>query len=236
MSNTLLQTIQDVCDELGITRPNAVVSSTDSQIIQLLALANALGRDLYREYEWRKLITDYSFSTVASQETYALPADYGYEINQTEWDKSHHWPLQGPKTSQEWQWLKSGIISAGPRFRFRIWGDNVYINPIPADAFTLGFEYVSKYWALASDGVTYKEKFSADDDICMFDDQLMIYGIKLKWQLAKGFDATASLALFQDRLGTCKAQDKGAPSLLISRRQSPLLLTTWSIPETGYGS
>lgn len=236
MANTLLQLVQDVSDELGITSPNAVVSSTDSQIIQLLALANALGRDLYREYEWNRLSTEYTFSTVASQETYTLASDYGYQINQTEWDKSHHWPLQGPKTAQEWQWLKSGIISAGPRFRYRIFGNTVHINPVPSDAFTLGYEYISKNWALAADGVTYKAKFTMDDDTCVFDDQLMIYGLKLKWQLAKGFDASAALAMYQDRLDACKAQDKASPTLLLSRRQSPLLLSTWSIPETGYGS
>jgi len=89
---------------------------------------------------------------------------------------------------------------------------------------------------LAADGVTYKEKFTLDDDTCIYDDQLMINGLKAKWQLAKGFDATASMAAFNYMLGVCKSQDHSAPTLLISRRQSPLLLTTWSIPETGYGS
>ena len=236
MALTLLQIVQETCGELGITQPNAVATSTDDQIKQMHALINGMGRELYREFQWQKLVTEYTFSTVASQEAYSLPTDYGYEINQTEWDKTHHWPLQGPKSSQEWQWLKSGIISAGPRFRFRIQGNQIHINPVPGDVYSLGFEYISKYWALAADGVTYKEKFTLDDDTCIYDDQLMINGLKAKWQLAKGFDATASMAAFNYMLGVCKSQDHSAPTLLISRRQSPLLLTTWSIPETGYGS
>jgi hypothetical protein len=236
MSMTLLEIVQAACGELGITQPNAVASSTDDQIKQMLALVNGLGRELYRGYEWQRLVTEYTFNTVASTESYSLPSDYGYEINQTEWDKTHHWPLQGPKSSQEWQWLKSGIISAGPRFRFRIQGGTVHINPTPSDSYQLGFEYISRYWALATDGTTYKEKFTLDDDTCVYDDQLMIDGLKMKWQLAKGFDATATLAAFGNRLDVCKAQDKSAPSLMLSRRQSPLLLSTWSIPETGYGS
>jgi hypothetical protein len=63
---TLLQLVADTCNEIGITEPTAVVGSSDPQYKQLLALANRVGKDLVRDYEWRRLDTIYVFQTTAS--------------------------------------------------------------------------------------------------------------------------------------------------------------------------
>lgn len=57
MSRTVLQFVNDVQDEIGITRSNAVVTATDQQTIQLLGLLNRLGIDLVRKFEWQQLAT-----------------------------------------------------------------------------------------------------------------------------------------------------------------------------------
>jgi hypothetical protein len=66
---TLLQLVADTCNEIGITEPTAVVGSSDPQYKQLLALANRVGKDLVRDYEWRRLDTIYVFQTTASVST-----------------------------------------------------------------------------------------------------------------------------------------------------------------------
>ncbi len=53
MNYTLLELIQQVTGELGLLpSPSFVVGNTDPQVVQLLALANRLGRDISRQYEW----------------------------------------------------------------------------------------------------------------------------------------------------------------------------------------
>lgn len=52
MTMTLLEIVQTACNELGLTAPSAVVSSTDLQIKQLLALVNRDGIDLYQSRDW----------------------------------------------------------------------------------------------------------------------------------------------------------------------------------------
>ena len=52
---TLLELVQQVCDELMIQRPQTVAGSTDPQIRQLLALLNRLGVDLSRQAQWQRL-------------------------------------------------------------------------------------------------------------------------------------------------------------------------------------
>jgi hypothetical protein len=49
MNYTLLELIQQVTGELGLSSPSFVVGNTDPQIVQLLALANRLGRDISRQ-------------------------------------------------------------------------------------------------------------------------------------------------------------------------------------------
>ena len=56
MSYTLLQLVDQVSGELGLTQPAAVIGSSNNQTIQLLALAQRLGKDLVRDYEWQRLV------------------------------------------------------------------------------------------------------------------------------------------------------------------------------------
>ncbi len=58
-------------------------------------------------------------SLTFTQLKYAMPSDFDRLIDRTDWDKSQHWEMLGPETAQQWQWLKSGFISSGPRIRFR---------------------------------------------------------------------------------------------------------------------
>jgi len=66
---TLLELIQQVCDELMISSPSVVVSSTDPQIRQLYALLNRLGTDICRQYDWQRLDREYILTTVAITQT-----------------------------------------------------------------------------------------------------------------------------------------------------------------------
>ena len=52
---SLLSMVTQVCRRIGITAPNAVYSSADPQIIQLLALANEEGEELSSRYPWQSM-------------------------------------------------------------------------------------------------------------------------------------------------------------------------------------
>lgn len=66
---TLLELVQQVCDELMIQRPPTVAGSTDPQIRQLLALLNRLGVDLSRQAQWQRLNREHILTTVAINQT-----------------------------------------------------------------------------------------------------------------------------------------------------------------------
>ena len=46
-----------------------------------------------------------------SKTKYAMPPDYETIADTTQWDKTKRWQMLGPEDAQQWQWLKSGLIS-----------------------------------------------------------------------------------------------------------------------------
>jgi hypothetical protein len=234
MNYTLLELVQQVTGELGVSRPTLVIGNNDPQIIQLLALVNRLGRDLSRQYEWQRLNTEYSFTTVQGQTQYALPSDWLRQIPQTEWDRTSQWPLIGPATTQEWQIYKSAIISNGPNLRFRIADNFLEVDP-PTGGLNLSFYYISKNWIDAGGGVT-RYTYAADTDQAIFDDSLMVTGLKVQWKAAKGLDASFDLAEFRTMLDTIKAQDKSAQKLTLGGLPRNILLTEWNIQNGNFPS
>jgi hypothetical protein len=291
---TLLDLVQNFCLEVGINSPTQVVTSSDTQILQILALANRFGHDLSREFDWQELdkeciittqgttvagnttvgstvitgldttglTTQYGISgdniapfaqivsvdsatqvtmnlaatgsgtadLVFGQVQYDLPSDWLKQIPQTEWDRSNRWPLLGPQSPQDWQSFKSGIVYAGPRLRFRILGNTLAINPPPAASLNLAFEYISNGWATSAAGVP-QSKFLADTDTFVFDDSLMLSGLKLRWLQTKGFDYSYAMKEYMDYLANCKAQDRSAPVLSMAPMSGTVLLTNRNIPD-----
>jgi hypothetical protein len=151
------------------------------------------------------------------------------------WDKSKHWEMLGAEDAQQWQWLKSGYISTGPRVRWRILDNQFCIWPIMNTQEYLGWEYRSKGWARAADG-TVKNSFTADSDTTVLDNRVMILATKLKYFQTKSFDTTALMQDYQRYLSVAKANDKGAPNLSFAPQPSRVLIGYANIPDTGYGS
>jgi hypothetical protein len=172
---------------------------------------------------------------VLGQNKYDLPPDFETITDRTHWDKTKHWEMLGPEDAQQWQWLKSGYISTGPRIRWRILDQQFQIWPQTNTQEYLGFEYRSKGWARSSTGIV-KNSFTADTDTTVLDDRIMVLYTKLKYFQIKAFDTTALTQDYQRYLTIAKANDKGAPNLSFAPYPSKVLIGYANIPDTGYGS
>jgi hypothetical protein len=174
-------------------------------------------------------------SVVCAQTAYDLPDDFETITNRTHWDKSKHWEMLGPEDAQQWQWLKSGYISTGPRVRWRILDNQFQIWPVMNTNEYLGWEYRSKGWARSAAGAV-KNSFTVDTDTTVLDDRIMVLATKLKYFQIKSFDTTALTQDYQRYLTIAKANDKGAPNLSFAPYPSKVLIGYANIPDTGYGS
>jgi hypothetical protein len=62
---TMLQLMQQASAEMGLTVPSSVAGNTAADVVQTLALLNAVGYELKNVFEWQKLSKEYRFTTEA---------------------------------------------------------------------------------------------------------------------------------------------------------------------------
>jgi len=165
---------------------------------------------------------------------YDWPSDFDRQVDRTQWDKTRHWEMLGPETSQEWQWLVSGYISTGPRIRWRQLDGKFQIWPAVTTNEYLGLEYISKNWARTAAGVG-KYTLTANTDTTIFPDQMMIVGLKMKYFSVKGFDASEFRAEFGRLVNIGKASEVAGRTLSFAPTVSNVLITPQNIPDSGFG-
>ena len=170
-----------------------------------------------------------------SKTIYSLPPDYETITDNTHWDKTKHWQMLGPCDAQQWQWLKSGYISTGPRVRWRILGGEFQIWPPYNTQEYLGFEYRSKGFVRSASGQVLNS-FQNDTDTTVLDDTVMVLATKLKYFQIKSFDTTSLSQDYNRYLSIAKANDKGSATLSFAPQPSAVLIGWANIPDTGYGS
>lgn len=153
MANTLLVFMQDVCDQLGISRPSSVVGSTDNQVRQLLSLLQTdVAEEITSRYVWPQLIRQHDITLSSGADGYALPGDFERQLFETHWNQDETWSMVGPTSQSEWQLRKYGIVATATRQRWRVFGRDdaqFHISPTPGagdDGNTVSFEYVSRTW------------------------------------------------------------------------------------------
>lgn len=184
---TLLSVCQAVAKDAGFDSPVSVVGNQDATAQMLLALCNKSGKALARK-TWQVLQKEHTFTTVASQASYALPTDYGYFLTDTAWSRTNYWTLRGSLSPMEWQRFKSGIQTTTPRSRFRIKAGAFYIDPTPSTAESMVIEYLSTFWVAptATPTVGTKAAFSSDDDVSLIDEYLLELDVTWRFLDRKG--------------------------------------------------
>ena len=241
---TAIQILTQVAGELGLPRPNTIVSSTDVQSVQLLSALNAAGNDLVTLYPWEQFGKEWTFDTVEDQGTYDLPVDWSYARDMTQWDRTNHWPLLGPKSPQEWAWLKGGLMATAPRTRFRVLDNKLQLWPVPAagvdDAFspyTLSMEYIRSTWVQPTGDVDPTEMITLDSDTCLFNPWLLVKYTKVKWYQLKNFEGVAKVeADFANLFNRLTGKDVGAGVLSLAPTLPPQFIGPWNIPDGSWNT
>lgn len=232
---TALQVLTQVAGELGLTRPASIISATDVQSNQLLALLNSGGNELQTYYPWEQFAKEWNFTTVPDQPGYDVPDDYNYFTDQTQWDRTNHWPLLGPKSPQEWAWLKGSLVAQLPRIRYRVQNNELKLWPVltgSTPAVNLSMEYISKYWVSVDAGSDpTKTMIDADEDVLHYNPWLLVKFVKFKFYELKGFDTTGTSGDFMRVYNSLIGKDVGGAILSLAPQSIPPMLGPWSVPD-----
>jgi hypothetical protein len=213
-ASNLSTIVEDFCRRQGLPVPATVVGSTNPQILQIKALLEEEGDDLAMRHSWEGLVNEASFTTVAAETQgpmYSL-ADNGfwYIKNGTIWDRSTRLPVCGPVDSQDWQALKAVTVT-GPRYQWRIRQGRLLVNPTPPAGESWYFEYVSKWWIIASTGTSVKRRFTMDSDFVVFPDDIILMGLRWRWKKEKGFDYAEDFRSYEAAVKDAMGRDGGKP-------------------------
>lgn len=207
MSLSVLDIIKSFCYETNISAPSTVVpgSVTDPGTNQLIYLFYAVCRDLRERKCWPQLKKTYSFNTAASDSAYALPTDFYSALLGTAYDTTRKWQLDGPQTDENMDYYLYGYAYSSGRMAYRIFGkpgvDQFQVTPTPSSILPLTFDYVSSgYLGTGASPYTWSEIIVADNDICAFDDDLVILGLKWRWYQMKGLDFESLKAEYEGKI------------------------------------
>lgn len=215
---TALSIVQDACGRMGLQQPSALFSSLSPQDIQFRTLLNQANRELARSgKKWTDLTKEATFTTTAAEtQTNAIPSDFLSYLNDTMFDRTENRKLVGPLNPFEWQREKSGPVYTSVYKAFRFRGGSLLITPTPTAGNTVAYEYIKKYIVLDNTS-TAKEKFTADSDTAILDEELLTLSIMWRFRKAKGLDYSEEFRTYELQLDAIAGQDGGAPTLSLSR-------------------
>lgn len=183
--------------------------------------------------------TQTAVDLIFARDTYEMPDTFKWFLNRTMWDRTNQWELIGPISPSLDEWQRSGIVTTGPRRRWRqigttvgavtknmwrLWPPPTASGTYPA---TLVFEYVADTWARSVLGAALTS-MTDDDDYPVIDSQAIVLSTKWRlWQI-KGFQYAAMQAEYIDYTSRLAARDGGSPDLTLAK---PYAGTTLLTPE-----
>lgn len=234
---TLLELVQAFCRRANVPVPSTAVGSTDAQVNQALAILEEEGNDLASRHQWQGLTVEASHTTIAAEDQGDIatiaPTGFRYLLNNTIWDRTDRLKVIGRIGGQEWQAIKSGGITS-PRYQFRLRGNHLLVNPVPAAGHDWAFEYISKNWVLDPNGTTKKEFVTSDSDTFLIPTTLLLVGLRWRWMREKGMDYAELFNAYEIQVKDEMGRDGGAPMLITGERAMPpgiyIPSGNWAVP------
>lgn len=214
----VLSLLQTTAYRLGIPAPTVY-----SENYQLLNLLYEVAEELRNTRAFPQQKRTHTITLVAGTYEYALPADFFAGLLGTQVDRTNGWELVGPLSDGDWNYrLYSPGAATDGRNAYRIFGPDLKqittskmmkFDPNSLVAGTVGFDYITGSMFYTSGGslsTTLKETAAADSDIPMFDDDILIAGLKAAYKESKGIDNSSDRQKFERMIEAATTRYQGA--------------------------
>jgi hypothetical protein len=166
---------------------------------------------------------------------YGCTRESGNDGVNTIWDRNLSEPVYGGVSGRDWQAIKATNVT-GPRYQFRIRGGKLLANPVPTAGHTWAFEYISKNWITDSTGVTYKQYFTADSDLMLLPEELLLMGLRWRWKKEEGLEYAEDFRSYEMQVKDALSRDGAKRTLCMggdNNGKSPNVFVpagTWALP------
>lgn len=234
---SLLTIVQNALEEVGkFETASTVINNSNASVQRFRQLSQREGYLLARRGRWQELLKTHTFTTTASTDSYSMPADFDRFVDMTWWDRVNYWRVFGPATPNQWQTLKSAIVSEGVRRWFRLQGDSIYIHPTPTvTGDTIAFEYLSSYWVdTDADGVGESATWTADSDTSLLDEELITMGVVWRALRINGLPYAEEFNAYEREVEKALVRE-GAPAVNLAHG-APLNFDAINVQEGNFPS
>lgn len=223
---SVLGILQTAANRIGIPAPAAYTSNT-----QLLHLLYDVCQDLRNTCAFRQQVRTHTFNTSSSRASYPLPSDFYAQVRGSQYNRATDEPLIGPADDAVWAFLTEGSGGSLSKYTFQVSGPDLdpssasgqfTLNPTPDSTQSIGFYYITKHFFVPSTYATasLSETISASTDICIFDDDVLIQGLKYKYKEAKRLDYSDAKQAYERYKESAMSRWHGSTVDRLSRAQS----------------
>lgn len=224
----LLAIVRDHARRQGLPVPAAVASSLDGYAQQCMGLLNEFCDDLNTRKLWQSNVREarWAATPTESQGPITALAPYAYEgvVPGTAYNISKRRPMDS-LSPQEWQYRKVHNF-VGPFVCYRIRGNELLMNAIPADGEEFSFEYYSSAFVYypgttgtPSTPPTYRKYWENDLDTSTVGADLAVAYLRWAWKREKGFDYAEDFARYERMILTKSARQDGPQAVSMDGRK-----------------
>lgn len=209
----ILAIVQSASLSLDLERPQTVFASTDRTWQEMADTVNTASRQILDDYDWQKLIKTAVLAGTGVATSFPLPDDYSRMVKDaslvgTFW---RFYPAQQVQDFNQWLMLQNYPIAEWQQ-AWMVYGGNMNVMPALPLNEILSYGYISTNVVVGSDPTT----FTADSDTYFLDDELLRLSIIWNWKESKGFDFSADLAKYQERMEKQRFRDVGSRQNIVT--------------------
>jgi hypothetical protein len=167
---------------------------------------------------------------------YPMPSDFEYFVQKTFWDNKYKWELLGPINAQEKQILRYGVVASGPRNKFYIRDNKMWLDPMPTESALIAYDYYSNAWCQSNSGAV-QTLWAADTDVYLLNEECFIEGMKWRFLRAKGLDYAEEKRSYDMECERIISRDGGSRDLsLNSNGYTVQFLSDYNIQDGNFPS
>jgi len=159
-----------------------------------------------------------------------------FYTTETMWNRDTRRPVLLALTPTEWQYYKGWVFIQGLNLRARLQGTKITFEQA-IDASQAGqeifYEFRSAAWCTNAAGDEAKQRFDADDDICLFNQDLMTENIKWRLKQQRGLEFQSDKLDYMVSLRTHMGNDNAGRRVHLGGRNMPYMGV--NVPDGNFG-
>lgn len=239
---TLLTAINRAQRRLSLPVTSSIVADGQETQNLLWELANAEAEDVLKrdEFDWPLLTRTQSFtaSLASLQSAPGKPTNFQRALAETFWNQTKDRKINGPLNAEEWALAQGQSVTSSIQQYAMFRYDGLHIFPAPSTADTIAYDYIINTPIQATGGGSYKTLFTADSDVYLLGDALLVLGVRWRYLADKGRDYAEAQKDYELALSAEYRAQRGAARVLsiAPEYDDDPGATLPLVPDTGFGA